>query len=203
MARALHGPDSLLPVTRNDPSDRCILWRRLDLPGFESARLWAQGPEPRIHGTAVFLEGELPCRLDYRVVCDPQWRTRSATVSGWMGNEAVEIELLAGSGSWRLNGVEQAAVAGCLDVDLSFSPSTNLLPIRRLSLAVGQEAPVRAAWLRFPELVLETLEQTYRRLDDRTYRYESGGGTFMAELEVDELGLVTRYPGLWEAEARL
>ncbi len=32
-----------------------------------------------------------------------------------------------------------------LDVDINFSPSTNLPPIRRLNLGIGQEAKVRAA----------------------------------------------------------
>ena len=67
------------------------------------------------------------------------------------------------------------AVAGCVDLDLNFSPSTNLLPIRRLNLSVGQEAAVRAAWLRFPSFILEPLEQLYRRVDATTYRYESAG----------------------------
>jgi hypothetical protein len=41
-------------------------------------------------------------------------------------------------------------MAGCVNIDLNFSPSTNLLPIRRLDLSVGASAIVRAAWLRFP-----------------------------------------------------
>jgi hypothetical protein len=92
-------------------------------------------------------------------------------------------------------------VAGCIDLDLGFSPSTNLLPIRRLGLAVGQEAEVKAAWLRFPGLPLEPLEQLYRRIDVTTYRYESAGGSFVTELQVNAQGLVTRYPNFWEVEA--
>jgi hypothetical protein len=45
--------------------------------------------------------------------------------------------------------MECGAGEGCLDIDLGFSPSTNLLPIRRLTLAVGEAATVRAAWLPF------------------------------------------------------
>lgn len=91
-------------------------------------------------------------------------------------------------------------MAGCTDLDLNFSPSTNTLPIRRLNLAIGQEAKVKAAWLRFPNFELEPLYQLYRRVDEAIYRYESGGSQFVADLEVNQAGFVTNYPGIWQAE---
>jgi uncharacterized protein len=97
--------------------------------------------------------------------------------------------------------VEIPSVAGCLDVDLAFTPATNILPLRRLDLAVGESREVTAAWLLFPDLTVEPLPQRYTRLDERRVRYESRGGAFTAELEVDELGLVMRYPPLWERVA--
>lgn len=90
-----------------------------------------------------------------------------------------------------------------VDIDLGFSPATNLLPIRRLSLARGQEAEVRAAWLPFPSLTFEVLPQVYRREGLQTYRYESGGGVFVRLLEVDAVGFVTDYPGLWAEECHM
>ena len=101
---------------------------------------------------------------------------------------------------WRLNNVDCPAVVGRIDVDLGFSPSTNTLPIRRLNLAIGEEAQVHAAWLGFPSLTLERLDQTYRRTGDATYEYRSDGGRFQAKLEVDHDGLVVNYPGLWRRE---
>jgi len=60
-----------------------------------------------------------------------------ASVSGWVAETAVDIDLVVDrEHRWRLNGIEQPAVAGCIDVDMNFSPSTNLLHIRRLNLAV-------------------------------------------------------------------
>jgi uncharacterized protein len=97
--------------------------------------------------------------------------------------------------------VEVPAVAGCLDVDLAFTPATNILPLRRLALAVGESREMTAAWVRFPDLSVEPLPQRYTRLDERRVRYESRGGAFTAELEVDELDLVVRYPPLWERVA--
>ncbi len=182
-------------------TSKTILWRRLDIPGHEHARVAPQGAFWRLSGTAVFLYEQQPCRLDYFVACDPHWHTLSGKVSGWLGGEPVEIEYSANAQRrWRLQGAEVPEVEGCLDADLNFSPSTNLLPIRRLNLAVGQEARVRAAWLRFPGFRFEPLEQVYRRVGPTSYRYESGGGRFVADLEVDEAGFVHRYADLWQAE---
>ena len=104
-------------------------------------------------------------------------------------------------GAWQANGALVPSVDGCVDVDLGFSPSTNLLPIRRLHLAVGESAAVRAAWVRFPALTVEVLEQTYTRTGDATYVYESAGGAFRRELSVNPDGFILDYPGLWRAEA--
>ncbi len=89
---------------------------------------------------------------------------------------------------------------GCLDVDLSVTPATNTLPIRRLALAEGAAAAVTAAWVRFPALTVEPLPQRYTRLGGGRYRYESDTG-FVTEIESDDLGLVTRYGGGWERAA--
>ncbi len=178
-----------------------VLWRRLDQPGHESARLSFQHSSWHLTGTAVFADNQEPCRLDYVVICDAGWHTVSGRVAGWVGTKIVEIELSVDDARrWRLNGTECPDVADCVDLDLSFSPSTNLLPIRRLSLAIGQEAEVRAAWLRFPSFTLELLTQLYRRIDVATYRYESAGGRFSTELQVNAVGFVTRYPAFWQVE---
>jgi hypothetical protein len=178
-----------------------ILWRWMDRPGHEAARLEQAGAEWRLAGTSVFADEGAPCRLDYLVVCDAQWRTVRARVDGWVGARAVVCEIASDAeGRWRLNGEEVPEVAGCVDVDLNFSPSTNLLPIRRLGLDVGGEGAVSAAWLRFPSFRLERLDQTYRRTGERSYRYESADGAFVRDIQVNEAGLVTRYPDFWEAE---
>jgi uncharacterized protein len=173
-----------------------VLWRRLDRDGHEFCSL--EGT--RLRGVAVIEHEGAPCRLGYEVECDTTWRTRWTQVRGLVGEQAINVAITADEhGVWRLDGEEIDTVAGCIDVDLNFSPSTNTLPIRRLRLAVGEEAEVRAAWLRFPSFELEAIVQRYRRLDERTYQYESG--SFSAEVRVNEAGLVTAYEGFCEAAA--
>ncbi len=181
--------------------DEVILWRRLDRPGHESARLSFLKPDWHLMGTAVFLHEQQPCRLDYRVICNSKWQTISGRVSGWVGDQLIQVDLsVDGARRWRLNGIECPTVSGCVDLDLNFSPSTNLLPIRRLNLPVGQAAEVNAAWLRFPSFTLEPLPQTYRRIGTAIYQYESGGGAFVRDLSVNAAGFVTVYPDFFAPE---
>lgn len=181
-------------------SEGSILWRRLDAPGHEASRLRFDGDRPVLEGTAVFTEGAVSCRLSYRIECDDAWRTVSASVQGWVGDREIDVRIRADAGRWTMNGRECPRVEGCVDVDLNFSPSTNLLPIRRLGLAVGEHGPVSAAWLRFPSFELERLDQVYRRLADDVYRYESADGAFTRDLTVDAAGFPTEYPDFWTAE---
>lgn len=136
-----------------------------------------------------------------RVLCDPDWVTHSAVVAGWVGARDVDVTVTrSDSGRWDLNGTVRPELDGCVDVDLNFSPSTNLLPIRRLDLFIGCPTTVRAAWLRFPTFELEPLEQVYTRVAERAYRYESSGGKFVADVTVDAQGLVLDYGTLWSRE---
>jgi hypothetical protein len=152
----------------------------------------------------VFSQDQHPCRLDYQIVCDYLWHTRSGRVSGWVGNIPVEIKIVVDRDlRWLLNEKDCPEIAGCVDLDLNFSPSTNLLPIRRLNLSVGDAAEVRAAWLRFPSFKLESFVQLYRRIDETTYRYESHAGDFVTELSVNEAGFVIKYPNFWDTEEAL
>lgn len=172
------------------------------MPGHESARIYSDGDGWYLDGAAIFLHERRPCRLEYLIQCDTDWQTAFVSVDGWVGDEIIELEIEVNHGDvWNLNGEEVAAVEGCLDIDLNFSPATNLLPIMRLNIGVGESAAMKAAWLRFPSFRLELLEQTYTRLDKTTYRYESGGGSFVRDLKVNEAGLVTDYPDYWTTES--
>ncbi|HET6861536.1 MAG TPA: putative glycolipid-binding domain-containing protein [Pyrinomonadaceae bacterium] len=182
-------------------SDDAIVWKSIFLNGHEYCRVLHDASFNFLVGSAIFSKDQRPTRLDYSIKCDSHWRSLSAEVSGWLGDEQVDLQIFVKDGRfWFLNGEEQKELEGCVDVDLNFSPSTNLLPIRRLNLRVGEVAEVKAGWLRFPSFKLEPLRQSYRRIDETTYRYESGGGTFGKDLRVNPMGLVTSYPDIWEVE---
>jgi hypothetical protein len=177
-----------------------IQWRRLDQPAVERATIFstkrAQILEGLVDGTTK--DGR-SYNLRYTLRCAGDWTTRYAMVDGSIDQSPIKIIVSrnAVTGAWMRDGVPQRQIARCVDIDLGFSPITNTLPIRRLGLGIGQGAAVRAAWLQFPDFELEVLDQRYERVGRWAYIYESDGGRFRADLEVDGMGIVTRYDRYW------
>jgi hypothetical protein len=190
--------------------ERALIWRRVDTHGLEYCTLaQSEGGGWALGGTVVVVFDGHPAEAQYEVVCDEQWQTRQAMVALNMGGER-RTHLLAVDEErrWWLDGQELPELQGCVDVDLGFTPSTNTLPIRRLGLSVGASSLVTAAWVRFPSLEVTPLAQRYTRLDGEHYRYESGAGlesgntpTFVADLLVDDSGLVIDYAAIWQRVA--
>ena len=179
-----------------------IVWRRVDKPGHEYCRLTNTEAGARLTGVAVLSNDNTPHCIEYEINCDPTWRTLRCRLADNSTAVRTDWEIRRDGQIWLMNGVEVPAVAGCEDIDLGFSPATNMLPIKRIPMRVGQIAKVRAAWVRFPEFTLEPLDQSYARIAENVYRYESNGGKFRRELKIDENGFVIDYPELWVAESR-
>ncbi len=175
--------------------NRVLLWQRLESPSLE---MFALEPDatPTLGGTVVLeLEGQ-PATVNYRIVVTANWKTRQVTVTLNWGNDMRTLELRVDDEQrWWHGEQELAYLRGLYDVDLSVTPATNTLPLRRLELSVGESHEVTAAWVKFPELDLEPLPQRYTRTGETRYRYESGTAfaDFSAELEVDDAALITKY----------
>lgn len=195
-----HAANVTLPAF---PSESSMRWRRLDAPGREEARVARVATGWRLTGEVAVEDDGVAASLRYRIDCDASWATRSALVKGEVGGLAIHVALAAdGNGRWTRDGAPLPELDGALDVDLGFTPATNMLPIRRLALAVGETGLVRGAWLRFPDMRLEPLDQTYTREAESVYRYRAllDGEHFTARLHTDAFGRVRLYEGLWIAE---
>jgi hypothetical protein len=90
------------------------------------------------------------------------------------------------------------ALSGAIDIDLSITPFTNTLPIRRMDLAHGQSADIVVAYIRVPELTVTKDPQRYSCIESRDrYRCESLDSDFVREIETDRDGIVVTYPGVF------
>lgn len=139
-----------------------------------------------------------PYGARYHLRCAADWSVR-----------LVEIDVVGGAllrltadglGNWFDSmGVAIPALEGCIDVDISSTPFTNTLPIRRLGLVRGERRELQVVYVPLPNLKLAVTTQAYTCLEPgQRYRYEGLFRAFEAELEVDADGLVLNYPGLFK-----
>jgi len=178
------------------------LWRRLDTPGHDACRLQPADGGWRLDGSAVFLHEGEPARLDYQVTCDAGWRAELGHVRGFIGARELDWRIVREpGGTWSVNGVAVPGLEACVDLDVGFTPATNVTLMRRVALVPGQAAEARVAWIDAPAGVLQALPQRYERRSERTYWYESSTSGYTALLELGPAGFIHRYPGLWEALA--
>lgn len=178
-----------------------VLWRRLDVPGHDACCFVPSSSGWSLRGSAVFLEGGQVCQLRYEVLADPGFQTQEAAVTGWIGETRVDAHVCAiGNRAWTVNGAEQPQLAGCMDLDLGFTPATNFLAVRRLALRIDEEAQAPAAYLAFPHLGVEVLSQRYKRVSATEYEYQAPSAGYSGVLEFSEHGVIVSYPGLFIEE---
>lgn len=181
------------------------LWHRLDTPGHDACRFRHDGLGWVTEGHAVFLWNGRAASLSYRLRCDDDWVSRSASVQGWIGEGQLAIEIARSSGEgWTVDGREEPALAGLSDIDLGFTPATNTNTIRRLDLDVGAAGATVAIWLDDADWTVKPLPQSYRHATADSYDYASPLQDFHARILTDDFGAVAEYPSLWtRAEPRL
>lgn len=143
-----------------------------------------------------------PLRAGYTIEHDALWRFREAKVETGTVDAPRELHIRRlPDGRWEVDRAPRPDLDGCEDIDLMVSPYTNTPPIAAQSLAPGESRRLRVAWVRFPELEVEPVEQEYTRLDPGTsperYRYRNLVSGFVGELSVDADGLVLDY-GPWK-----
>ncbi len=179
------------------------MWAPWEEPGLEYLRLFSSsGGGVVANGLVIGLEGGRPFRIGYEIRCDSHWRVREVRAATPDSDPPV-LELLAdGEGRWQRRGGETVTeLDGCIDVDISATPFTNTLPIRRLGLRPGESEELAVAYIRVHELLVGAERQRYGCLEARAngglYRFEALPSGFTAELAVDSDGLVIDYPGLF------
>lgn len=181
------------------PPVASFFWRRLDGRGHDSCRLLELPNRWRLSGAAVFAEAGLNCHLHYIVDAEADFRATRADVAGYVGNREIHLKIRSpGFGKWQIVGRRSGAISGCPDVDLGFTPATNLLPIRRLGLRVGEAADAPAAYLSFPKMTLIKLPQRYERVARDRYAYAAPTVGYAGTLRTSRIGAVVHYPDLFE-----
>jgi hypothetical protein len=179
---------------------RSVVWSPAHTTGIEHLTVETDHEGVRARSVVVTADAEHVMRLDYNIVCDTEYRVRKARL--FVDGGRILHLLANGTGAWTdWAGMPIPALDGCIDIDISATPFTNTLPIRRLQWIVGQSEVLRMAYVKVPTLTLSVELQRYTCLEKSDngarFRFESLNSGFTADLPVDSDGLVKDYPGLF------
>ncbi len=180
-----------------------VMWVPWAGVGLEHLRLRQNDTMMLIDSVVIGVNDDQPFRLWYEIQTESDWKVRACTLR-LLGDTTPVVTLHAdGEGHWTdAAGVPLSALDGCIDVDISVTPFTNTLPIRRVSLHPGQSVDLLVAYLSVPEMEVRSAPQRYTCLEGNAagglYRYESLTSGFTRDLRIDAQGLVIDYPGLWK-----
>jgi 3-oxoacyl-[acyl-carrier protein] reductase len=83
-------PGNAFPLT--------VLWQRLDVDGLDACIVDQFDGGFRLSGTVVFLAHSDSAKLDYVVICDGNWLSTSAMVTGRIGGQVRSCEMVKTSG---------------------------------------------------------------------------------------------------------
>jgi hypothetical protein len=178
-------------------------WRHEGLrSGFEVVYFHPSEGGYRVEGCTTAIEDGQAWIADYEIRLDPTWTTRRASISSRSGaGRRTTVLEVDDQGRWRVDGAAAPHLSGCRDIDLESSAMTNALPVHRLALPVGGRDAPPAAYVRFRDLQVERLEQTYARVTDaadggQRYDYTAPAFDFECRLVYDGSGLIVEYPGI-------
>lgn len=178
-----------------------VIWKRMQEEGLEYCTVSLK-PVTMIQGRVICADADR-CFVEYEVRCDELGCTSEVTVR-FIHDEQIRTLKLERDAQdcWKVNGEAREDLTGAKDIDIGVTPSTNVLPIRRLKLDKGQQAEVTAAWLCFPQFTVQPLLQSYERTGDNTYIYRSASG-YTAQLHVDANGVPMNYEDEWKALSKV
>ena len=197
----------MLPPDRSLPTEgfstlRRIIWANQADTGLEHFRLQRSDDEILADGIVIGVEENVSFRIRYQITCDLRWQVRSVIVESLEENGPT-IRLASDSlGNWTdESGNTAPEFIGCFDVDLTATPFTNTLPIRRLGLLPGESDEIQVVYFSIPEMQVSVKRQRYTCLETNgtrgKYKFESMDDGFTAVITVDADGLVEDYPQLF------
>ncbi len=172
-----------------------LRWQTLDGVGLEHCHVSETAEGIAVRSALIGEHDGLAFGAFYEIQLDPDWTFRSLVLRRHDGR--VMRLVSNGEGDWKVDGRRAPALEGCVDIDLSGTPFTNTLPMRRRRFEFGVPQGFDMAWVGLDTLEPIRNSQVYTQLDDRHFRYETADGSFTQVLTVDEHRFVVDYPTLF------
>jgi hypothetical protein len=175
---------------------RSLRWQALEGGGLEHLSLRATQDAILAEAVVIGERDGLRYGARYEIACAQDFTARSFSVTTTDGRR---LAMSRDGDGWRDEARGRLPqFDACIDIDLSATPFTNTLPIRRCTWQNGQARRLPMLFVPFDSFQPYATEQIYTCLGPRLFRFETADGSFSADLRLDADGLVMDYPHLFQ-----
>ncbi len=179
---------------------RTAVWQQWDNIGLEYLELTEVSSKDgvMVESNIIGFEDGIPFQMHYRLRCLENYQIFRVDMS-LSGHRGLSLTRLS-TGQWRGNQNEYLPnLEDCYDIDISATPFTNTLPIRRLEWQAGQSRSLDMVYIKIPELTIERATQQYTCLEknEQGSLFEYSQPNFTTILPIDADGFVQNYPELF------
>lgn len=187
--------------------NRQVAWSPVEGLGLELAHIRYDQTQITLEGEILVVNQDKPLAAHYTIQCAPDWTIKTVALEMRQAGNAQTNKSItltrSDSGQWKNHkNIPMPVFNGFTDVDITLTPMTNTLPIRRLNLQVGEAREIKVVYFEAPSLAPKPTHQRYtcleKREDGGVYRFEALDTGFTADLPVDADGLVLDYPELFK-----
>lgn len=176
-----------------------IIWQALKWPATEYCTLQDHAQGMLANGRINGVYGQQPFSVHYVIEITADWRVSSFHIRQ-EGIHYTELKLTSDlHGHWfDKDNNHIAAFDHCIDIDISLTPFTNTLPVKRESFEEGESKVLDVLYISLPAFELQKVQQRYTRISHHEYLYENIVTDFSANIPFDHQGIVQDYPGLFK-----
>lgn len=181
-----------------------ILWAGREYYSLENCLVNMTTEGVEITSTIIGLYDKKIYKVEYRIRTNSKWETVLLEIQSWNSDKTGFLRLEGnGEGNWLSSGEKIKRFDGCIDIDISLTPFTNTLPIKRLHLRQNDSMEIQVIYLDILEEQIRPVRQKYSCLSETEYHYENIPNDFEAIIHVDTAGFVIDYPSLFARAAIL
>ncbi len=176
-----------------------ILWTGIKYNSQENCILINTDKGSEVNSSIIGISANLFYKIEYRISINQYWETVYFEIKSQLYNTVELIDFRKeGKDCWYVNGQPDEKFNGCIDIDISLTPFTNTLPINRLKLSEKEDEQIKVLYIDVLGRKIMPVIQKYTKLSSTEYKYENVPNDFESFISVDDLGLVVKYPGLFE-----
>ncbi|MCC4771454.1 hypothetical protein FXV91_15180 [Methanosarcina sp. DH2] len=177
---------------------RMIVWQALSWP---STVVHTHTVDKGINGYGLAVgktDHNIPFAMEYDMELTIGWDIKEVSIKSLLDDRF--IKLVRKSNQWYdSSGKHLTEFDGVELVDISISPFTNTLPIKRLKFDEEKTQKVDVIYFDENKFSLSRLQQIYSKVNEQTYRYEDIIlPDFVSDITVDDEGLVTDFPKMFK-----